>query len=131
MSFIAATIRLLGLTDAVRALDVAVIAPDGTHVPGFDASRPSQSAATVVIVPNTVGGVILAAANPARRKLIVHNKAGRTVYVALEATAAVASASFPLANNQVWEGDLNGYTGDVSAICQSGSGDVNVTEITT
>jgi hypothetical protein len=127
----AATLRLLGLTDSVRAVDVAVIAPDGSHVPGFDASRPANSATTVVIVPNTVGGILLAAANVARRKLIVHNKSGRTIYIAFEATAAVATASFPVANNNVWEGDLNGYTGDVSAICTSGSGDVNVTEVTT
>lgn len=130
MSLFGATLRLLGLTGDIRAVDVAVVDGNGAHVTGFDPSRPANSATSVVIVPATVGGILLAAANPARRKLIIHNKAGKTLYIAQETTAAQATAAFPLANNAVWESELNGYTGDVSAIVASGSGDVNVTEVT-
>lgn len=129
MSLLAATLRLLGVNEEVRALDVAVVDGDGAHLTGFDASRPANSVTTTVAVSTT--SALAAAANPDRRKLIIYNKSGRTVGIAFEATAVFASAAFDIANNGVWESDLNGYTGDVSAIVASGSGNIRVTEVTT
>lgn len=126
MSLLSATIALL--TGDIRALDVAIRKADGTHLSGFDQSRPANSTTTSVAVSTT--SALLAASNPARRKLIVHNKSGKTLHVAFEATAVEANAAFPIANNTVWESDLNGYTGDVSGILSTGSGSVNVTEVT-
>lgn len=123
-----ATIRQL-LGGEVRPLDVAVIDPTGAHLPGFDASRPAGSTTTAVPVSNA--SAVLAAANANRRKLIINNISGKTVYVVFGATATKAGATFPLPNNQVYDGDLNGYTGVVSGILDSGSGNVNVTEVTT
>lgn len=126
MSLLAATVALL--TGDIRALDVAIRKSDGTHLSGFDATRPAN--ATTTTVPVSTTSATLAAANTARRKLIVHNKSGKTLYVAFDTTAVVANAAFPVANNTVWESDLNGYTGVVSGILSSGTGDVNVTEVT-
>lgn len=127
MSFLAATIRLL--TGDVRALDVAVVDPTGAHVPGFDSSRPAGS--TTTSVPVSAVTALLAASNPARRQLIINNLSGKTLQVAFEATATVGTAVFPIPANTAWVSPLDGYTGDVSGILGSGTGNVNVTEVTT
>lgn len=122
------TVDALDLTNS-NPLAVAVVDTTGTQLGGFDPSRPASATLTNVTVTNT--SVLIAAANPARRQLMVWNDGGNVVYVAFAATATTTAFTVRISPNQLWESTLNGYTGDVSAIRASGSGPVRVTEVTT
>ena len=110
-------------------LDVAVVDLQGNQLGGFDASRPS--AATLATITVTNASVLLAAANAARRQLVVFNDGGNIVYVAFAATATTTAFTVRIPANGTYETVRDGYTGDVSAIRASGSGPVRVTEVTT
>lgn len=127
MSLLGATLRLLGAD--VRALDVAVVDAAGAHVPGFDGSRPASATLTNVTVTTT--STILKASNPARRRLIIHNDSNGRLLVAFASVATATAFTVEIGGNNTYEGPLNDYTGDVSAIRASGSSTVRVTEVTT
>lgn len=127
MSLLSATLRLLG-TD-IRAMDVAVVNGAGVQLTGFDGSRPA-SATLSTVVAGVVSGVLVAA-NPARRRVVFHNDGGTTVFIAFAATATTTAFTIVLGKNGTYDGPLNDYTGDISAITASGSSNVRVTEITT
>lgn len=116
------------LTNGVP-LDVAVLDAAGNQLAGFDASRPSAAALTSVTVAAV--SILLAAANPARRQLVLFNDGGNIVYVAFAATATTTAFTVRVPANGSYETVRDGYTGDVSAIRASGTGAVRVTEITT
>ena len=116
------------LTNGVP-LDVAVLDAAGNQLAGFDASRPSAAALTSVTVAAV--SILLAAANAARRQLVVFNDGGNIVYVAFGVTATTTAFTVRIPVNGSYETVRDGYTGDVSAIRASGSGAVRVTEITT
>ena len=115
--------------NGVRAADVAVVDAAGVQLSGFDASRPATATLTTVVVSAVT--TLLAASNAARRQVLLVNKSGRKIFVAFAATATTAAWTKEIANNNEWESPLDGYTGDISAITGSGSGDVMVTEVTT
>jgi hypothetical protein len=117
------------LPNEVRAAEVALFDANGVQLSGFDQSRPANATLTQPAITSVSS--VIAAANPARRQLIVVNTSGRTVFVAFAATATVAAYTVSIANNAQWESAPNGYTGAVSAIVASGTGTIRVTEVTT
>lgn len=126
MSLLGASLQELG---DVRAQHVAVVDGAGAQLTGFDPSRPATATITTVVV-GTVS-VVLAAANAARRRLVIHNDSAGTVFVAFAATATSSAFTYELGGNSTFDGPLNDYTGVVSAIRAASSSNVRVTEITT
>ena len=126
MSLLSATIRLL--TNA-RAMDVSVVDANGDHVTGFDGTRPSAAAHTTVAT-STVSATLLAA-NAARRQVFIYNDSNKTLYVAFAATATATAFAVLIPGNGQWESVLNGYTGVISGLLESGTGNARVTEVTT
>jgi hypothetical protein len=116
------------LPNEKRVADVALFDANGVQLSGFDPSRPANATLTQPTV-NTTSSVI-AAANPARRGLIVHNTSGRRIFVAFAATASAAAYTYDVANGNQFEIPLNGYTGVVSVVTNAGSGTICVTEVT-
>ncbi len=116
------------LANEKRVADVALFDANGVQLSGFDASRPANATLTQPTVTNASS--VLAAANPARRQLIVQNTSGRNIFIAFAATATTAAYTQLVANNGSWSSELNGYTGVVSVIVASGSGTIRVTEVT-
>jgi hypothetical protein len=99
---------------------------DGTvAVSNFPGQSVSTAAVTSVAV-NPSTAVTLAASNPARVKLIVHNEAG-TLFVKLGTLATTSSYSYRLTANATLE--LTQYTGDVTAIKLTGTSSALVTEL--
>lgn len=115
--------------DSIRARAVALFDANGVQLSGFDSSRPANAAITTL--PATATSQTLLAANPARRQVFLTNEAPKTLYVAFAAAAAVASYTVPVASGATVTLPLNGYTGVLSAILASGTGNVRVTEVTT
>ena len=119
---------LLNVGD-VRAAAVALVDGAGVQVPGFDASRPANAALSTV--PTTNVSAVLAAANPARRQVFITNESGKTLFVALAATATATAYTVQIASNQSWVSSLDGYTGAISGVLAGGTGNARVTEVTT
>ena len=82
--------------------------------------------ATVSRVSTSTSSVTLAAANANRKKLIVVTELG-TTHIKLGSTASVTDYSFYAPSRTTIEIDT--YTGIVTAVRTSGTGDVQVTEI--
>lgn len=127
MSLLSATIRLL--TGDVRALDVAVVDTSGNQVSGFDHSRPATAAHTTVATSTT--SATLFASNAARRQIFVHNDSNTTLFVSFAATATSTAFAALLPKNTAWASELNGYTGVVSGILMTGTGNARLTEVST
>lgn len=126
MSLLGATIRFLA---NARPLDVAVVDGLGDQLTGFDSSRPAN--ATITSVGASVTSVTIAAANAARRQLIVVNDGNKTLYLAFAATATTAAYTYLVAAGQTYTGPVNGYTGIVTGIWSAANGNAIVTEVTT
>lgn len=116
------------LANDKRVADVALFDANGVQLSGFDQSRPANATLTQPTV-NTTSSVI-AAANPARRGLIVVNTSGRKLFVAFAATVTSTAYTYEVSNGNQFEIPLNGYTGDVSVVTNAGSGTIRVTEVT-
>ena len=86
--------------------------------------------ATLANVTVSTASAVLLAANASRRKMVLFNDSGRTVYVAFAATASLTSATRRVLDGDTYESLLDGYTGVVSGIVSIGSGPVRVTEVT-
>jgi hypothetical protein len=110
-------------------IDVALVNPQGDQLAGFDSSRPANAVITGPTVTNVSS--VIAAANAARRQLILFNDGGNIAYVAFAGTASLTAFTLRIPANGSYETPLDSYTGDVSAIRASGSGVIRVTEITT
>lgn len=113
----------------IRAKAVAVVDTTGTQLAGFDQSRPATAALTNVASVTT--SVVLAAANAARRGLIIVNDSTKVLYVAFAATASATAFTYKLGGGATVELPLNGYTGVVSGIWATANGNARITEITT
>lgn len=113
----------------VRAAEVVLYDHSGNPLDGFDASRPANATLSQPSVTTTSS--VIAAANAARRQVIVYNLSNTEVYVAFAATATTAAFTALVPKGGSWKSDLNGYTGVVSAITVSGSATLAVTEVTT
>ena len=126
MSLLAASLRLL--TNA-RALDVAVTDANGDHVTGFDGSRPANAAITAVATSTT--SATLLASNPARRQVFIYNDSGKDLFVAFAATATSTAFTVVIGKQNQWSSEMNSYTGEISGILSSGTGNARITEVTT
>ena len=82
--------------------------------------------ATVTSVSVSTTEATLSASNAAKSKVIVHNENG-TLYVKLGSGATSASYSYRLTSNTVAE--IEGYTGIITAIKQTGTSNALVTEV--
>lgn len=98
-----------------------------------DAGNPipvtSGSIATATVTANSVGAgapVTLLASRPARSKVILFNETG-ALFVKLGTSASSADYSMRLTANASWE--FSGYSGIVTAIKQSGTTNVQATDI--
>lgn len=128
MSLITGSVREVG--DA-RPMDVVLLNSAGQPVFGFDPSRPSTATQTQLTF--TAAAQAIAAANAARRQLIVVNNTNKTLFLSFAGAATLSNYAIPVASGATYIGDLNGYTGDVSGIlasAPSSSNKVNVTEVT-
>ena len=125
MSLLTATVRLLTNT---RALDVAIVDGNGDQLTGFNASRPANATLTTVATSTT--SATLAASNANRAQLAIFNDANKPLRVAFAATATATAFTVLIPGNGQWSGDLNSYTGDVSGLLESGTGNARVTEVT-
>ena len=112
-----------------RAKAVAVVNTNGDQLNGFDQSRPAN--ATLTSVASSVTSVTLAAANAARRGLVVVNDSNKVLRIAFAAAATATDFTYKVGGGATVELPLNGYTGDVSGIWESANGNARVTEITT
>lgn len=127
MNLFLATYRLL--TGDVRAVDVAINDANGAQLSGFDSTRPATAATTTVAATTT--DQVLLAANAARRQYFIRNKSNQTAYVQMGATASAASHTHAIPKGGYYESVLNGFTGVLNTVLSSGTGDIDVTEVTT
>lgn len=128
MSLLSGSVREVG--DA-RPMDIVLLGADGLPVYGFNQSRPANSQLTTLTFLAVTQ--VIAAANPARRRLIVYNATNKTLFLAFAATATLTAYTVPVAVNASYELDGSEYAGVVSGIlagAPSGVNKVNVTEVT-
>ena len=123
------------LTDTeLRATPVPVSGPltdtelRATPVPisGTVSVGAASAIATVTSVSVSTTVATLSASNASKTKVIVHNENG-TLYVKLGSGATNASYSYRLTSNTAVE--IEGYTGIITAIKQTGTSDALVTEV--
>jgi hypothetical protein len=100
----------------------------------FNSSLPVAATVAISSVPGSVTTVVLLAANPLRKHIIIVNEqpvtGGSNMHIALAATATLTTYSVLLTPGQVYESTLPVYTGVISAIWDSASGNARVTEVT-
>lgn len=109
------------LTDAqLRATPVPI---SGT----VSTTSAAASTATIARVATTASSVVLLAANASRKKAIIMTETGAANYVAFAATASLTAYTYLLGSTTVLE--VTGYTGVISVIRASGSGNIQVTEL--
>jgi len=125
MSLLGASIR--SLTNA-RPLDVAMNDANGDQLTGFDSSRPATAVLTTVAA--SVVSVLFLASNVARRQAGIVNDSSKTLYLAFAATASTTAFTKLLGAGAQYETPLDGYTGAISGIWSSASGNARITEIT-
>lgn len=112
-------------TAAVKAADPAE-ADNGLVTRNLPA-RTATSARTTVSVDTTVDTLL--ASNTARRGATVYNDDSKVLYVALGSAATTSDFTIKIAADGYYEIPFN-YTGIITAIRASGSGNVRVTELT-
>lgn len=126
MALFPGSVRPLTNSDAI---DVAINDGAGNQLTGFDSSRPATSTITTVAASAT--SVTLLAANPARRRLVINNHSGSAVFVAFAATATATAYTYKIPANSNVDGVLNDYTGIVTGIWNTATGNAIITEIST
>lgn len=80
------------------------------------------AAATVTAVGDSATSVAVAAANGARRGLLVHNDSAATLYLKYGATASTVSFSLKLAPGELWSMPTPIYGGQIDGIWSSDAG---------
>ena len=119
----AVTASDLDIRDLSSATD-SVTVTGSVSVSNFPGASVAAATVTSVSVSPTVA--TLAASNPSRVKLIVHNEGG-TLFVKLGSAATASSYSYRLIANSTLE--ITAYTGAVTAIKQTGTSNALVTEL--
>ena len=93
-----------------------------------DPSRPAAAAKTSVALSTT--SVLLVPSNPDRRFVSIYNLSNRTLYLSFGATASLTDFTVQVPKDVYFEGQKDGYTGDISGIWQSsGTGAAKITEV--
>lgn len=111
----------------VEDVDVTAANPVPTEIIGTVATTVGGTAlATVTTVAVSTTVATLSASNAAKSKVIIHNEGG-TLYVKLGTGATSSNYSYRLTANSVVE--IVGYTGEITAIKQTGTTNAQVTEV--
>jgi hypothetical protein len=109
------------LTDAqLRAVPVPI---SGT----VSTTPAAASSSTIARAATSNASSLILAANANRKKAIIMTETGTANYVALAATSSLTAYTYLLGSTTVLE--ITGYTGPVSLIRASGTGNVQVTEL--
>ncbi len=119
---------ILELVHGNRAQAVAVLDPNGVQLSSLAGTPPTTAAITTPAA--SITSAVLVPANVDRRKVFIHNKSGKTLYIAFGPTATALAFTKLIAANTDWEADLNGYTGDISGIWAGTGGTAVITEVT-
>ena len=85
---------------------------------------------TITSVAASVTSVTLHAANASRLGVIITNDSTATLYIAFAASATTSAYTVKLAPGGVYESDASLYTGIITGIWDSATGNARVTEIT-
>jgi len=110
-----------------RALDVAIRNAAGQQLNGFDPARPDVA---VITAPATgATDVVLVAANPARKRVLIYNDSGKTLNVAFGVAASPTVFTFPLASKDLYDSGPLPYTGAIHGILPAGTGVARVTDL--
>lgn len=120
---------IFDLTNA-KARAIAVVDANGDQITSFSTVATPPANATLSTVALSTTSSTLLAANTDRRRWLVHNTSGKTIFIAFAATASTTAYSVSLGNGAQYESPLGDYTGIITAVTQSSSGSVRVTEIT-
>lgn len=95
---------------------------------GGGGETPAPNAA-VTTVPASTSPVVLAAANNLRTGVAVFNDSTATIYIKLGAGASTSSFTTSGGTGYYWESPF-GYTGLITAVWSSATGNARVTEVT-
>lgn len=113
-----------------RAADVAIVDANGDQITTFTSVVTPPSTATITSVASSAVSVTLLAANADRRRVVINNESTKKLYIAFAATATATAYTYTVAPQQVWDGVLNDYTGDISGIWAAANGFARITEVT-
>lgn len=102
----------------------------GIYITGgtSDPTRPGTAVRTSV--PLSTTSVTLVAANADRRFVTIFNTSNRSLFLAFGPTASLTDFTAEIPKSAYFEGQEDGYTGEIAGIWASaGSGAAKVTEI--
>lgn len=91
---------------------------------------PTAVVPIITAVPVTTQSVVVLAANPNRKGLVIYNNSANSVYMRFDVTVTGATCTRILATYAQW--DMVGptvYQGPIAAIRNSGSGNLIITEL--
>lgn len=111
--------------------DVVLVADPITGLPvAAQAPAPSVDAAILSNVAASATSVTIAAANAARKRIVIVNDSGTaTLYLKFGTTASVTSYTYQLTPGQTFESPVQPvYTGRIDGIWSTASGAARVTE---
>ena len=107
-----------------------VLPGDATY--GLRVNQGTSATATLANVAGSASSVTLQASNVARLGLVVFNDSSATCYLKFGSAASATSFTYLLAGGATWEMQSGGarYTGIVTGIWTSATGNARVTELT-
>lgn len=88
-----------------------------------------STTAVLTQIPASVTSVMVLAANPLRKGFILFNQSTSNCYIAFHATASSAAFTIFLNGNMTYQNEAIIYTGDISTIWTSATGQLVVTEL--
>lgn len=107
------------------------VGSDGTlQTSASGGSATPSTTGTLSSVASSASSVTLAAANAARLALVIVNDSTAILYVAFAATASASSYTYQLQAGDILEMPAPGYTGIVTGIWASATGNARVSEMT-
>ena len=117
---------------------IAIVDTNGDQLPGvggipvtFVSNAPATAALTSVA--SSVVSVVALAANANRKQYFMYNATNKPVNLAYAATASATSFTIIIPAGGNYQSDLDGYTGEISAIwpsAPSAGPSLHVTEVT-
>ena len=115
------------LTNATPA-DVSLVDAVGNQITSLAGNPPTTATLTTVAASAT--SVTVLAANANRKSVIIFNNSPKLLTLAFAATASTAAFTLQIGSFGTYEGQLAGYTGIISGIWPTATGNAQVTEIT-
>ena len=111
-------------------MDVSIVDTNGDQITSFTSVPVAPGTATLTTVATSTISATILAANAARKKFHIHNDATKSLFVAFAATATASAFTVLIPGNGSYESEVGDYTGVVSGILASGTGNARVTELT-